>query len=65
MQELLDMELEVIPTVVEWIGRSTPIGWSGSSMTGLSMMYKLVKKMPDLFDSTQKKSSSGKRKRDV
>jgi len=66
MQEFLDMELQVMPTVVEWIGRPTPIGWRGSSMTGLSMMYKLVRKMPDLFDSNaQKKLSAGKRKRDV
>lgn len=51
IQELLDMELEVIPTAIAWIGRSLPIGWCGKSVSGLSLLYNLMRRLPDLFDS--------------
>ena len=51
IQKFLDMDLRVMPTALAWIGRPEPIYWIGSSMTGLSLMYTLVRKMPDLFDS--------------
>ena len=65
MQELLDMELEVLPSVVEWIGRPSHVGWKGTNVSGLSAMYNLTRRLPDLFDSsplTQKKPSMEKRK---
>lgn len=65
IQELLDMELEMMPTVVEWIGRRpTHSNWKGTNVSGLSTMFNLMRRLPDLFDSsTQKKPSAGKRKR--
>ena len=64
-QEFIDMELEVMPTVIEWIGRPTPIGWRGKSVSGLSLLYKIMRKLPDLFDpNVMKKPSMGKRKRE-
>jgi len=68
MQMLLDMELEMMPSVIAWIGRSTPIGyWGGTTVSGLSLMYNLTRRLPDLFDSNTaiKKSSAAKRKRDI
>jgi len=66
MQELLDMELKMIPTIVEWIGRPLSIGWEGAQVSGLSLLYNLMHRLPDLFDwSPQKKSSAAKRKRSV
>ena len=63
MQEFLDMELEVMPTAIAWMGRPTPIGWSGKSVSGLSLVYNLMRRVPDLFDlSAQKKPSATKRK---
>jgi len=65
IQELLDMKLEVMPTTIAWIGKLTPMGWSGMNVSGLSLMYNLMRRLPDLFDSsTEKKPSMGKRKRD-
>jgi len=72
IQELLDMELEMMPTVIAWIGRPLPIGWKyhvdwkDTNVAGLSLMYNLTKRFPDLFDSNaQKKPSAAvKRKRD-
>ena len=66
IQELLDMELELMPTAIEWIGRPLPIGWEGVQISGLSTLYNLMRRLPDLFDSSpQKKPSMGKRKRGV
>ena len=64
LQVLLDMELEMMPTAVEWIGRPLPtIGWIRKKVSGLS--YNLMRRMPDLFDSSaQAKPSAVKRKRD-
>ena len=65
LQELLDMELEMLPSAISWIGRSLPIGyWKGAQVSGLSTMYNLMRRLPDLFDSSpQKKPSTAKRKR--
>ena len=65
IQELLDMELEMMPTAVEWIGRPTHADWRGVNVSGLSAVYNLIRRVPDLFDSsplTQKKPSMSKRK---
>ena len=66
MQELLDMELEEMPTAIAWIGRLLPIGWEGKNVSGLSTMFNLMRKIPALFDSSAQKmpSSAVKRKRD-
>ena len=80
MQEFLDMELEMMPTVIAWMGRlahddcgmgprafGKPV-WNDASVSGLSTMFNLMRRLPDLFDSdihTKKKPSTGKRKRDV
>jgi len=63
VQEFLDMKLEVIPTAIAWIGRPT-VGWVGREVSRLSLMYNLMRRLPDLFDSSaqQKKQSAGKRK---
>ena len=55
LEELLDMELEVVPTAVEWIGRPTNDDWIGKSMSGLSFMFNLMRSLPDLFDSNPEK----------
>jgi len=66
MQVLLDMELKMLPSAIAWIGRPLPIGWEGAQVSGLSTMYNLTRRLPDLFDSSpQKKSSAAKRKRSV
>jgi len=68
MQELLDMDLEMMPTAIAWIGRPKPTGhWGGTSVSGLTLMYNLMRRLPDLFDSNAaiKKSSATKRKRDM
>jgi len=66
MQELLDMELQVMPPVITWIGRPTPIDWKGMKVSGLSTMFNLLRRLPDLFDSNAQKKSGGlKRKRDL
>jgi len=69
MQEFLDMELEVMPTAIAWIGRTTQTGWSGTCASGssLSLTYNLMRRVPDLLDlkTAQMKSSVGKRKHDA
>jgi len=67
IQELLDMELEMMPSTIAWIGRPNRADWSGTHVSGLSTMFNLMMRLPDLFDSStvQKKSSTAvKRKRD-
>jgi len=51
IQELLDMELEVMPTAIAWVGKSARVCWSGTSVSGLSLLYNLMRRLPDLFDS--------------
>ena len=66
MQELIGMELEMAPTVIAWIGRPTPVDWKGNNVSGLSAMYNLTRRLPDVFDSSaHKKSSTAKRKREM
>ena len=61
IQKFLDMELEVMPTATAWIGRPLHIGWEGKQVSGLSTMFNLLRRMPDLFDSSlQKKKSAAK-----
>ena len=63
IQELLDMELEMIPSVMAWVGRPIHANWIGTNVSGLSTMFNLLRRLPDLFDSSpQKKPSTGKRK---
>ena len=64
MQDLLDMELVVMPSAISWVGKSARVCWSGTSVSGLSLLYKLLRRLPDLFDS-QKKPSTGKRKHGI
>jgi len=58
IQEFLDMELEMMPAAFTWIGRD---------LCGLSAMYNLMRRLPDLFDSSakKKKPNAAKRKRGV
>ena len=64
IEEFLDMELEVMPYAISWIGRPEPIFWRGPNVSGLSLLFDLVRKVPDLFDSNdQKKPVTTKRKR--
>ena len=63
MQELLDIELETMATAIAWIGRPTPINWKGTNVSGLSTMFNLLKRVPDLFDSSGQKNPSGVGKR--
>lgn len=64
IQVLLDMELQMMPTAIDWIGRPTHNDWRGTTVSGLSLLYNLMRRLPDLFDSSpQKKRSMGKRKR--
>jgi len=65
IQDLLGMDLEAMPIVMAYAGRP-PVGWSGMNVSGLSLMYSLLRRVPDLFDSSaQKKSGGSKRKRDL
>ena len=62
-QEFLDMDLEVMPAAISWIGRPTRVDWNGTNVSGLSLLYNLVRKMPDLIDtSAQKKQATAKSK---
>jgi len=64
LQVLLDMELEVMPAAIAWIGRSTHANWRGTNVSGLSTMFNLMRRLPDLFDSgVHKKANDTKRKR--
>jgi len=45
----VDMELEVLPSAIVWIGRD---------FTGLSLLYHLFKSMPTLFDKNSKAAGS-------
>ena len=68
LQVFLDLELEMMPTAMNWIGRPTHANWRGTNVSGLSLLYNLMKRVPDLFDSSpspQKKLSKGKRKREM
>jgi len=66
VQEFFDMELEEIPTAIAWIGRLAHDKWIGANVSGLSLSYNLLRRLPDLFDSNaQKKSGGSKRKRDL
>ena len=58
IQEFLDMDLNIMPAAMEWIGRD---------VCGLSTMYNLMRRLPDLFDSSakKKKPNAAKRKRGV
>jgi len=66
IQEFLDMELKVMPTAIAWIGRPLPIFWRGPNVSGLPLLFDLLRKVPDLFDassSAHKNKPSSKRKR--
>jgi len=65
MQVLLGMELEMIPAAIAWMGRPTHNDWKGTNVSGLSAMFNLMRRLPDLFDSSpqKKKPSTVKRKR--
>ena len=63
VSNILDMELEVMPIAIAWIGRPTPIDWEGAQLSGLPLLYELMRRMPDLFDSSVQKNQSAKRKR--
>jgi len=66
MQEFLDMELEVIPTAISWMGKPTNVDWRGENVSGLSLMFNLMRRVPDLFDSsTQKKKPSTVKRKSV
>lgn len=64
IQEFLDMDLEVMPTVIAWMGRPVPIDWTGKKVSGLSTMFNLIRRVPDLFDASPQRKVA-KRKRDV
>jgi len=64
IQELLDMELEVIPTAIAWIGRPVSC-WKGRSVSGLSTMYNLMRRLPDLFDLSPLKKQAGTKRRET
>jgi len=64
MQEFLDMELEVMPAAIAWMGKPTNDDWIGKSMSGLSLMYNLMRsRVPDLFDSSAQKKLMHPRKK--
>jgi len=52
IQEFLDMELEMIPTAISWIGRPEHQSWNGTNVSGLSTLYNVIRRVPDLFDSS-------------
>ena len=66
MQDFLDIELEVMPNAIAWIGKTPHAIWKGKNVSGLSLLYNLMMRLPDLFDSNdQKKPGMAKRKRDI
>ena len=54
IQEFVDMEWQVLPHAMAWIGRDD---------TGLSLLYRFVQGMPDLFDRGSKLNNAGGMKR--
>ena len=63
IQMLLDTELEMIPSAIAWIGRPIHANWNGTNVSGLSLMYNLTRRLPDLFDSSAHKKPSAATKR--
>ena len=53
MQEILDMDLEMIPAAITWMGRPIHDDWCGTNVSGLSLLYNLLRRLPDLFDSKE------------
>ena len=41
-QELLDMELQMMPSVISWINRLAHDNLKGTNVSGLSTMYNLI-----------------------
>ena len=54
IQEFVDMEWQVLPHAMAWIGRDD---------VGLSLLYRFVQGMPDLFDRGSKLNNAGGMKR--
>ena len=56
----------MMPTTIAWIGRPTHNDWNWTSVSGLSLLYNLMRRLPDIFDPSaqKKKPVGGKRKRD-
>ena len=52
--EFVDMELNVLPHALSWIGRD---------MTGISLLYRVVQNIPSLFDSDAKAKMMQEKKR--
>lgn len=65
IQKMLDMDLVMLPSAIAWIGRTLPISWEGTQVSGLSTMFNLMRRVPDLFDSSpqQMNPPAAKRKR--
>jgi len=66
IQEFLDMEFEMMPTAISWMGKPANVDWKGKNVSGLSLMFNLMRRVPDLFDSGPQKKKplgAGKRKR--
>ena len=53
MQEFVDMELELLPHAIAWMGQDD---------TGHSILYQLVRSMPTLFDPESMKTAATKKK---
>ena len=47
------MKLKVLPQAVSWIGRDVTLHdeWLGKYVSGLSLMFRVIQRMPSLFDS--------------
>jgi len=65
MQVLLDLELEVMPVAISWMGRPThDDSWRGAKVSGMSLLYNLMRRLPDLFDSNAQKKTNAEASKD-
>lgn len=53
LQVFTDLEPEEIPAAIAWIGRpAEPANWLGEHDSGLTLMYNLMRRIPDMFGAT-------------
>ena len=53
LQVFTDLEPEEIPAAIAWIGRpAEPANWLGEHDSGLTLMYLLMRRIPDMFGAT-------------
>merc|ERR1712176_1012859 len=61
MQTFLDMDLNVLPYAMSWIGMQGSL--TGRDQAGRSLVYQILRSLPSLFNFTSISKSGTKRRR--